>query len=119
MTDKRRPDFVVLLRNPTNKGSPATKVELFCADQFDWQRLRNSHGVPITASNVRQFMRLRVNGAWYPRRHGLLYTRKQVLKIFSEVIFNEVDKRTRERLLEVSEGGGHRAVDRGVLPPAR
>lgn len=96
--DRRKPDYVLLLRNPSMAGQTCVKVEIFGADQFPVSRFTTLQGRAITPNNLRNFVRLRVDGVWYPRRARALYTRKQSLKIMTEGVFNEIDKAADRRL---------------------
>ncbi len=86
MSEKRRPETVLLLRPLGRKN---TKIEVFNGSQFRADRCRTLRGRDLKADELGGYVRLRVGGRWFPRRTRTLYTRWQFIRILRQEIFRE------------------------------
>ncbi len=77
MSDTRRPFFNVLMRA---KGV-TTKIEVFEGSLFSLRRATDIVGNRIPKESVADYVRLRINGKWFPAKTTTLYTREQLHSI--------------------------------------
>ena len=70
MSEKRKPDTVLLLRYDGKKKS--NKIEFFKAEQWGW--------VNTTFTGTGQMYRVRVNGKWFKGKDGKKYFWKSQLR---------------------------------------
>ncbi len=86
MSEKRRPDSILLLR-PSGRGN--TKIEIFGGRHFSAHHFQTLRGRELQADELGNYVRLRVNGRWFPRRSRTLYTRWQFTRILKQELFRE------------------------------
>lgn len=76
MSDKREPEYVILLRK---QGKKNNKIEMFKASLWtDYYTKNNNCGIDR--------FRLRVNGKWWPKGEARFITKTQV----KELVFKKI-----------------------------
>lgn len=88
MADARKADSVVWVRR---RNGASTKIELFFAKQFPVEDFDNTQGERILQHQRGRYLRVRIDGVWFPNGFKRLFTKTQCHELIKEAVFDEVD----------------------------
>lgn len=85
MSDWRQPTAQLLVSRASRRTT--LKVELFPATNFPVERFTAVNGRSIRANVVGSYLRIRVNGRWFPSKRRVLYSQNEVMKLLKRELF--------------------------------
>lgn len=84
MAEQRKPLVTLTISHP---AKPPSRMEMFNGELFWGRTFKDILGDPIPAEADRGgYVRLRINGRWFPARQKVLYSREQAYRIIVEKI---------------------------------
>ena len=86
MSEKRKPDTVLLIRHVSAEGRRAEsrKIEVYSGDKFTSDRFKDVVGRSLEGPETSY--RLRIDGVWMPRHAKVLYSGEEVAALINQFI---------------------------------
>ena len=86
MSEKRKPDTVLLIRHVSAEGRRAEsrKIEVYSGEKFASERFKDVVGRPLEEPGASY--RLRIDGVWMPRHAKVLYSGAEVAALINQFI---------------------------------
>lgn len=101
MSERRKPFLTVRMRSGPSKTP--MRVEMFKADIFGVPGMCDVLGNPVPDYQKDEYVRIRINGKWFPAKTRTIYTRDQGFRVLEQLAQGMTDEGERRTGFEGSQ----------------